>query len=791
MAYWKSLIVATFVAIASFVAAPNTALAAPCAEPVTFLKICCPKPCPITDPKKFVENAMKQVLEDLKLASIVKEALAWKEQLDQWGKSISSITNLISSLLGQGASGLSAISPPTLIPNGLNSNPLNISQTAGQLARLFTQPSSTISESAKDQSNRANAITEGFTEALAVAFNARNALTSTAEELKKLGQVVAKSQGSSGGLLSGLSSLGSATGTSSSSSTSSTSGSSSSKDDESVRSELAVMNQVRIAMLQALQNQTNITTAWNSAEGYEAVARLGPDRTPSRASWGTPDAPASPYGSLQEGIQKSEDAAFGSKDAAIEQRSKAAQSFADYDNLVERAMQAHNAAASYVSMMETVALNQETVAHYELSREMANGQRANITNGLRIFYADPVSAFSKMATEAIGANSLGGINPYQWGDSYAQQGAGAEAMNNLVLNAISNPGKYGATTCVDVPETDGNGYTRPVAYFTAKPPTNAPTQLLTIYGNMQRQACGALLATWVSSPVAPVFDEYAQTNTTAATADDINPTRLSTDDATAKAMEELLKDNPNAGMDQAFKYWASLQKRTIWYYDLACGTTAAADPRDNGACELYNKSANPNARAGGAQGTINNLYRSIDDMVDTLNDPSKTTVLNAAVISDREPINVTSYQGVRSQIDSLLAQADTMRSLVDPAIMAEEHYHNRDDALKRVMADMRNDTLFKTWVSSAPSAAEQSQCTSGCWGTPDADWNETVTVNGLPVATQPPTQEKPVVRHQIDCSDQSEAVYCQPIEGAGAPWPIRPQTQFTPTIMVKPPYMAD
>ncbi|GHE76512.1 hypothetical protein GCM10019059_39710 [Camelimonas fluminis] len=765
---WQLPLFAFLAAFLSVVATTRPAHAVPCAEPVTFLKICCPKPCPITDPKKFVENTMKQVLEDLKLASTVKEALAWKEQLDQWGKTINSVTNLINSVIGKGSSGISAISPPTLVPNGLNSNPLNISQTAGQMARLFTSPASTISAGNEAATKRSAAISEGFIEGLAVALDGRSKLSTTAEEIKKLTQVVARSQSSD-----------------------SSSGSGTDKDAENVRSDLASMNQVRLAMLQAFQNQTNLVTAWNSAEGYDAVKTLGPDKIVSRSAWGTEANPSSPYGSLETGIQKAQDSGIGTKDAAISQRVSSSEAFSNYDNLVERAVQAHNAAVSYVAMMKTVALNQETVAHFEISREMADHQRAYVTSGLAIFYANPSDAFGKMATEAVGANGLGGIDPYQWGDSFAQQTAATAAMNSIAQNAVANPAKYGPTICADVPETDSNGHTRYVAVFRERPAAGAPQKLLEIYANQSRLACGALLAAWLSTPSDAVYDQYTPQDTAEAYGPDVNSTRTSDQTAIAAAAQDLQKENADAGVNEAFKYWINLQKRAIWYYDAACGATPAADPADPGACEVYNKQSNPDARAGGAQGTINNLYRSIDNMADALNDPDKTAVLQSEAIKERKALDVTNYDRMRGEIDQLLAAATQARSAVDPAILSEDMYTTRDRDLQTALQAIRRDNAFQTWVNTAAPPETGGQCTTGCWGTADNSWNEPVTVNGFPVPTAQQPPALPVVQHDIDCAHPADSVYCGPIQSAGAPWPIRPQTEFSPTILVQPPYIAN
>lgn len=696
------------------------------------------------------------------------QMLSWKEQLDEWGKTISAINGLINQIMGTVKGGISAFSPASNIPSGLSSNPLNISQTAGEIARLFMQPSDSVTGGHDDAKRRGSIISQGYVDGLATSLDARGKLENTAEEIKKIAQVIEK--GKSSGLTNG-------------------------NDAENVRSDFASMNQARLGMLQALQNATNLGISLNSTESYEAIGTLGPDTSAAKSSWGTASAPASPYGSAEQGLAKTQASGIGQKDATYAMRTASDQAFQRYDNFVERANQIHNAAVSYVGMMKTVALNQETIAHYELSRNMASQQRAIVSSGLTLFYAAPSEAFNRMAVQAVGEDGMSGMNPYQWADSFAQQPAAQMGQNAIVATALLNPSAYGETICEDeiVSEGGDGGGSKKVAKFKFPPAANAAKSVVGIYLNPEKLMCGELLAKWLSLPQEPVFDVYNDQAKAEAYGPDVNRTTTTDEAATKAAKEELFKDNPNAGMEQAMKYWINLQKRSLWYYDFACGTTLAADPADQGQCEVYDRASNPNARAGGAQGVINNLYRAIDTMIATINDPEVTLVLQAPELKDRAPVDITRYENVRSEIDQLIAAAGQARAQVDAAIMAEPMYAERDASLRNVAIAMREDTGFQRWTNTATdgATANTSECGNGpCWGLNDADWNSPVTISGYAASMPQPSPALPVASANIDCTDPSEAVYCQPVQNPGTPYPVRPQTSFQPTIMIAPPYIG-
>jgi hypothetical protein len=772
-----------FALFLSFWSASPAKAVTPCADPVTWLQICCPKPCPITDPKAFVEHTFKGVLEDLKLATMFKEALAWKEQLEEFGKSISAINGLINNIMGTARAGISAFQPSARVPGGLQSNPLNISQTAGAIARMFMQPAETATQSVVDAKARGAMVSDGYVDGLATSLDARAKLENSAEDIKKIAKVIEK--GKSSGLTSG-------------------------NDAENVRSDFAAMNQARLGMLQALQNAVNIGISLNSTESYNALGSLGADHAMKSSSWGSASAPSSPYGSNEQGLAKTLNSGVGNKDAAYAQRAAADQAFQAYDNLTERAVQIHNAAAAYIGMMKTVALNQETVAHYELSRNMASQQRAIIQSGLVIFYLDPAGAFDRMAVQTVGPDGMSGMNPYQWADSFAQQPAAQMGQNAVVGTALINPAAYGETVCEDeiVNEGGDGGGTKKVAKFKLPLAANAPKKVAEIYANPAKLLCGELLAKWLSLPQEPVFDVYNDQAKAEAYGPDVNRTTTTDEAATKAAKEELFRDNPNAGMDQAFKYWINLTKRSLWYYDFACGTTLAADPADQGQCEIYDRNSNPNARAGGAQGVINNLYRAIDGMVATINDPELTLVLQKPELQGRPPVEITRYEQVRGELDYLIPAGAQKRSEVDAAIMAEPMYANRDNALQAAIGAIRQDPGFTRWTNAiaveaggagngsagngaASSTVDANGCGANpCWGLERPDWNNPVTISGFTVPMPEPSPALPVAALQINCADPSEALYCVPVESSGVPYPIRPQTAFEPTVMVAPPYVT-
>lgn len=754
-------------ALSLWSAAPAKAVV-PCAEPVTWLQICCPKPCPILDPQAFAQNTLKSVLEDLKLASMFQQALSWKEQLDEWGKTISAINGLINQVMGTVKGGISAFTPASNIPSGLTSNPLNISQTAGQIAKLFMQPSDSVTGSHDDAKRRGSIISQGYIDGLATALEARSKLEKTPEEIKKIAEVIEK--GKSSGLTNG-------------------------NEAENVRSDFAAMNQARLGMLQALQNATNLGVTLNTTESYEAIGTLGPDTTAAKSSWGTASAPASPYGSAEQGLAKTQGSGIGAKDATHAMRASSDQAFQRYDNLVERANQIHNAATSYVGMMATVALNQETIAHYELSRNMASQQRAIVSSGLALFYADANEAFNRMAVQAVGEDGMSGLNPYQWADSFAQQPAAQMGQDAIVATALLNPSAYGTTICEDETLSEGGdgGSTKKVAKFKVPPAANAAKSVVGIYLNPEKLMCGELLAKWLSLPQEPVFDVYNDQAKAEVYGPDVNRTTTTDEAATKAAREELFRDNPNAGMEQAMKYWVNLQKRSLWYYDFACGTTLAADPADQGQCEVYDRNANPNARAGGAQGVINNLYRAIDTMIATINDPEVTLVLQTPELQGRAPVDITRYDNVRSEIDQLIGSAGQARAQVNEAVMAEPMYAQRDASLRNVAIAMREDTGFQRWTNTATDGAtpNTSECGNGpCWGLGIADWNSPVTISGYVAPMPQPSPALSVTSPAIDCSNPAEAVYCQPVQNPGTPYPVRPQTAFQPTVMIAPPYIG-
>lgn len=755
-------------------AAPAKAVA-PCAEPVTWLQICCPKPCLITDPKAFAEHTFKGVLEDLKLATMFKEVLAWKEQLDEWGKTINAINGLINRIMGTARAGISAFSPSSRVPGGLTGNPLNISQTAGEIARLFMQPAETATQAQADARARGAMISHGYVDGLATAIEARSKLESTAEEIKKISQVIEK--GRSSGMSSG-------------------------NDAENVRSDFATMNQARLGLLQALQNSTNLLVTMNATESYNSLGTLGVDTTMAKESWGSATSPKSPYGSNELGLAKLQASGFGQKEQGYALRASADAAFQRYDNLTERAVQIHNAAVAYVGMMKTVALNQETVAHYELSRNMASQQRAIIMSGLTLFYASPSQAFDNMAVQSVGQDGMSGLDPYQWADSFAQTMAAQTALNTVVATVIIDPSRYGTTVCEDeiVNEGGDGGGTKKVAKFKVPPAANAAKNIVEIYLNPKKLMCGELLAKWLSLPQEPVFDVYNDQAKAEAYGPDVNRTTTTSEAATKAAKEELFKDNPNAGMDQNFKYWINLTKRSLWYYDFACGTTLAADPADQGQCEVYDRNSNPNARAGGAQGVINNLYRSIDGMIATINDPEVTLVLQQPELQGRPAVDITRYESVRGELDYLLPAGAQNRAAVSEAIMAEPMYANRDASLQAAIRVIRNDPGFTQWTNTASgeanaSSSNASSSTNGCgpnpcWGLDRPDWNDPVTISGFPVPMPEPSPSLPVASLEIDCADPNEKLYCVPVESSGLPYPTRPQASFQPTVTVAPPYIS-
>lgn len=783
--------------VIAFIGTAGQAQAIACADPVTYLYVCCPKPCQINDAQGIVQNVLKEAMEVSKLTSMVSQLTAWKDQLSQFGQTLNMINSLITQLFGLKGAAFSSFSAPTLAPAGLTGNPLNIGQMAGQVANLFFKPGATQADEYKNTATRSGMVSAGYLESVASGVNGRTVLATAATEFRDLTKVVNNAA-------------------------SSDTGGSRDENDVNVHTDLAAMNQTRLALLKAAQNQINVANVMLSTDAYSQMGRMGVDNNANRSSWtgslstgdiqrltpaltrlaqnasdldartdlvaeiggsllrnllgggsrdggvihlaqaktDTSAALASPYGGASAGYAAAASAGFTDPGMAAATASSTA--FLNYDNLMERAVQVHNAATAYVSMMGTIQLNQETIALYNLTLQAAAAQRQVLIQGLGLFYNDPQSVFSQMAIQAVGTDGMSGTDPWQWGDSVTQQLAAKGALNNITAQLKIQPSAYGSMTCQDVWR-----HNKWVAQFTSAPAQEMTPALQAIYANPDQISCGALINQWLSQPAAPLYSSATDTSALNLTSADLNQPAAVKQAISDAALQSFLSDSNNTALDPNFIYWIYLTKQGIWMKDYASHATDV----------------------------INNTRTQIIDLQANTNDPSTTLVMQT--LPGLGPVDVTSASSVQGQISTLLNTASMWRGQVDPGMFNTESVSLRDAQLKAAAGVIQSDIGYKQWASTAPAMDDVACATQQCWGVSDSTWTQPATVMGASVGAQNPSASLPVVPVTGTTVGQPAAdqamSYCATLsvntDGKSfASCPVQGQESFIPTALSPPPF---
>ncbi|MPR09531.1 hypothetical protein [Microvirga tunisiensis] len=689
----------------------------PCADPASYLVICCPKPCPIGDNQSLVQHTFQQAIEELKNNSMFKELLAWKDQLQSLGQDLGLINSLITQLMGgPRAGGLSGFGIANGLPQAIHGNPLSAVDMAAQFSIFFGKPATGIIEGQRETARRQEAISSGYIEGLAAALGARSKLAQSPEEIKKLQKVVSSTR--------------------------------------STHDDLAAMNTVRVAMLQALQNRSELLSRLTATDSYNQLGTLGPDDKANRSSWGittaeaprlpmtqladsspgslalaaaataavSETAPKTPYVSPQLDLDRAiSRSGFGQRDESRKARSASVAALTAFDNLVERSIQLHNAGVSVKSMRETQRLNQETVDEYNRILNASNEFRAALAHRLILFYVDPAQAFKAMAAEAIGSNGLGGLDPYEWGDSYLQNAASITAGNTIVQNASLTPGRYGITVCFDEQVSFGGGgdngpaEQRLVANF-SKVPQPIPVDLLGIVENPNKLTCGALLSMALSQWVPET---------------DVN------------AVIEFMQYNVRAFSTPAFTFWINLEKKAIWLYEFALN----------------------------AQDVINHTEHELRKLASLLADPEKTPVLNSLPGLKNQQVNIMNFTALSAIVTDLNRFAGQYRAKIEPKYLAEPDTEARVKKLDKAVAAIQTDVAYDQWVSTNPPPKDDPTCGIDCLG------------------AQPPTEPEPqqvVITSPYPCN--ANLYDCRSLANPGIDYPVRPQRAFRAFIPVDAPF---
>ena len=791
-------------------AGPAHALA--CADPITYLYVCCPKPCQINDAQGVIQNTLKDAMETMKLTSMVSQMTAWKDQLSMFGQTLNMINGLINTLFGLKHAAISGFGNPTLVPYGMSGNPLNIGQMAGQAANIFFRPGSSQADEMRSTTSRQGMISAGYLESVASGVNGRTMLDKSAEEYRDLLKVVNNAAESD-------------------------TGGSRDENDVNVHTDLAAMNQGRIAMLRAAQNQVSVANVWLSTESYHDMGRMGVDRNTDANSWSgglstgeiqriTPalkrlaedasdvgaraDLLAEIGGSLLRGLSgaspregvvrlaqattpnggltpksaydtgsaafatMAEDAKAGRGfiDPAVTADVASRDAFTAYDNLMERAVQVHNAATAYVSMMGTIRLNQETIALYDITTAAAAEQRRRVIEGLSMFYASADDAFNRMAVEAVGTDALGGNDPYKYGDSVAQQAAAKNALAILTKRVLAQPTAYGGTVCRNVWTSwrIRNGWDgKWVASFTRLPSAWTPV-LQAIYANPQQQTCEVLLSQWLNAPAAQIYDATTDTSGFALTSADIDQTNAVKKTISDAALKEFLSDGSQMQPDPNFMFWINLTKRAVWMKDYAAH----------------------------ANDVITNTRAGIANLQTNTNDPATTEVLQVKAVQDLAlgPVDLTSESSVRGQMSAYLSTAESYRKKVDPKTFDNEAVSIREAQLKAAVLVMKGDSGFQQWATTAPAMADVACGTQQCWGVADQTWAQPATVMGASVGPKNPSPDLPVAQAEAlatqPTSDRAMS-YCDTlsVNTAGKSFvscPVQAQEGFIPTVLSPAPF---
>lgn len=471
----------------------------PCATPQGYLQYCCPKPCPIIDPAALAQHVFRLDLEELKEISLFEQLQEWTKQLQALGETIDLIMSLFSSLRGGTAAAITGFKPANGVPADLNANLLNIQSLAGSLASIFFKPEETRFQQIETARQNAGLASYGYLEGFTAAIEARTKLATSAEELTKLTDAASKTT--------------------------------------TIREDAAAMNELRLAMLQALVNSGQLLTRITATQGYASVTSQGPDTAPNANSWqrgaATPPAnsppehdrrlaaavslpvvlaiwspeatnpaatpiaatdpaptpPDNPYGSTQRGALTAERSGFGRTRASMDDWAASQHAMRRYDRLVHMATTLHNTGAAYVEMLYAETLMQQTIDLYNGYVDATRAYAEDMTTALSLFFADPRPAVEQMAQEA----TVG--DPFEWGDPYRQQVAGNNVSQRIAERASATPTLYGTPICRDVPKmlAAGDHETILVARF-PRPPTGPVTPYVRRYLDLEGlRPCGDIL----------------------------------------------------------------------------------------------------------------------------------------------------------------------------------------------------------------------------------------------------------------------------------------------------------
>ncbi len=798
--------------VVAFLGSAGQAHAIACADPITYLYVCCPKPCQINDAQGIVQNTIKDALETMKLTSMVSQMTAWKQQLAMFGQTLNMINSLIAQLFGLKHAAISGFGNPTLIPTGMVGNPLNIGQMAGQTAGIFFRPGASQAEEMRNTASRQGMISAGYVESVASGVNGRTMLDKSAEEYRDLVKVVNNAADTD-------------------------TGGSRDENDVNVHTDLAAMNQTRLAMLRSAQNQIGVANVLVATETYRDLGEMGVDNAADRKSWGgtlstgeikrltpaltrlasnaadvnaradlvaeigtsllkrlwatgdedgpvrlaqaapgaTAVVPRSPYDGASSAFGNlAAEAAQGRglTDPAVQADTASRDAFLGYDSLMERAVQVHNAATAYVSMMGTIRLNQETIALYDITVAAAAEQRRRVIEGLSLFYANADEAFNRMAIEAVGVDALGGNDPYPYGDAVSQQAAAKGALAILSQRLRAQAGAYGAMVCQNVWRSwrvrggwDGHW----VAAFTRAPAQWTPV-LQAIYANPQQQTCETLLVQWLSAAAAGIYDATTDTAGFALTTADIDQSQAVKRTISDAALKEFLSDGTQMTPDPNFIYWINLTKRAVWMKDYA----------------------------GHARDVIGNTRTAIATLQANTNDATTTEVLQVKAVQDLGlgAVDLASETSVRGQIAGYLDGAARLRRSVDPRTFDNEAVAIREAQLQAAALVIRGDAGFQQWASTAPAMADTACGTQQCWGSQDGTWSRPATVMGQNVGPKNPGPDLPVVAASpapgTPTADAAMS-YCDTlrVNTAGrsfVPCPVQTQEGFVPTQLSPAPF---
>lgn len=787
----RNRIRAGILAVAMMLGGPAEAL--PCTDPVSYLYLCCPKPCMINDGQNIVQNAIQSGLETLKLGSMVSQMTGWKDQLSMIGQTLGMINSLITQLFGAKSAAFSGFGAPTLVPQGMVGNPLNIGQMASQTANLFLRPATTQVAEAADVQKRQAMVSAGYVESVASGVNGRTMLDKSVTEYRDLVKVVNNAAGTD-------------------------TGGSRDENDVNVHTDFAAMNQTRLAMLQASQNQLMVADVMLATDGYDALGHLGVDRQTDGSRWASLDAdqiravtpaltrlakdtgdldarvdliaglgggllrnlfaPPAPRseillaqattaGSASTGPYGSADAAFtaAARDGFTNPQATAdaadSNAFLNYDNATERAVQIHNAATAYVSMMGTIRLNQETIALQQIVASAAAEQRRRMINGLSMFWMDGEAAFNAMAIQSIGSDGLSGIDPWTYGDSVTQQAAALGALNAIGAQITRSLTAYGSPACVDVVRHTGFGGTRRVAHF-LRTPGEWTTTLQTLYMNAGQETCGALALKYLASPANTIYT--AATDTSSLTSADIDQSPEVKQSVSDAALQDFIQ---NTGTnDPNLTYWITLSKEVLWLQSYV----------DH------------------AREVIKNTLTEIQTLQTNTNDPTTSLVMQA--LPGLGQVDLTQSASVNGQIKTLLDTAKTWRDQVSSGYTSTESVNLRDAQLQAALQVIQADPGFQKWASTAPASSDTACATQQCWGANDPSWTTPATVMGQSVGSKAPGAALPVVASDPLTSQptgDNAMAYCgtlavntQNLSYVGCP--VQPQESFTPSAVQSMPF---